>query len=257
MKQFIFVVWILVFIITGCGSGTQGTGTDPNPPDPPVEPDPPDPPDPNAYDRNGVFYMPTSGDKDLTYAVTDSTPWEGGLWGDINSCWEDINDTTYTKEFVVIEGTPETVMIATPPRDQRYSSPVFRGTQCLGLYYIEDTFEEYVRKPDAPILLLPEILPDIGVEWDASSVIRCYSCIYFEFSVKGKILGVETVTVPAGTYDNALKVEYTGDCEMGESGFFLVGSATVWYVPGIGPVKGVGFTPVTEGVEVVLKAIGD
>jgi hypothetical protein len=67
--------------------------------------------------------------------------------------------------------------------------------------------------------------------------------------------------VPAGTYEKALRVRYTGalqidsNSEMPQTFFPLAGSAIVWYVAGLGPVRGVASSSVTSDVEIVLSAV--
>ena len=51
----------------------------------------------------------------------------------------------------------------------------------------------------------------------------------------GKILGKESVTVPAGTFENCLKVSYIEKSNMGEES--MKEYVTAWYAPGIGLVK--------------------
>lgn len=51
----------------------------------------------------------------------------------------------------------------------------------------------------------------------------------------GKILGKESVTVPAGTFENCLKISYIEKSNMGEES--MKEYVTAWYAPGIGLVK--------------------
>ena len=78
-----------------------------------------------------------------------------------------------------------------------------------------------------------------GGTWSMFDFSEQYEGVSFIISMKGKYVGTETVTVPAGTYQNCMKFEMTI-----QSGYSYAGeeqsetnTSTFWFAKNVGPVK--------------------
>ena len=252
----IAVIIILFGLVAACGGGGGGRVIPYNPPDANGQNGP-------SYNRSGSAYMPTVSGSALTYKIARSTTW-GGIWGS-EPVWHDTDDTTYVRDTADISGTSSLIMRAEPAREQRLACPVFEGTTLIGTYWLEgDVFHRFA---ESPLAILPPALPDVGGTWTVGAVFHYGETgpIHVIISLQGEILGLEDITVPAGTYEDALKVRYTGDVQIdntvsdfsAQTFLSLPGSVTVWYVDGVGPVRGVASSTLTGEVEVVLKHVAN
>jgi len=166
------------------------------------------------------------------------------------------------------------------PQDKEYSFPIFEGTSLLGMGTASViTGEEprpilFFETFDEPLLLLPNTITQIGGTWDVSSDFFEWldddpgttDLLDAAFRLTGSVVGVEDVTVPAGEFEDCLRVSYTGEISLqlglggGETAYHeytlaVPGTATIWYAPGVGPVKGIANASLVGEVEVVLKGI--
>lgn len=76
----------------------------------------------------------------------------------------------------------------------------------------------------------------------------------FDVRLDAEVVGRETVSTPAGTFTEVLRVRVTtlGDYVLRPSGTrqtYATGSADYWYAPGVGPVKYAGSSTVLGQVE--------
>lgn len=92
---------------------------------------------------------------------------------------------------------------------------------------------------DPPVLDLPASF-DTGDEWlrsgDALFQVVGGPSGSLPYTGEGRFIGVDPVTVPFGTFPDALKFEYTLDID-GD-----ISVTNEWRVAGLGPVKGVGIS---------------
>ncbi len=253
MRYLIFLTMLFLVLVLGCGGGGDN---------------PINPINPISYNTNGLVYMPTISSKKLTYAIIKAPILLGG--GDL---WKDTDDTTYqkgsiSKPLLNYEDAPTslTVMEIVDTREQRYSVPVFEGTGVRGIYsFSENPADEgfWLHWSEMPLMVLPSTLPDVNGTWDAGTIYRYpefpgpffQASVNIEFTLTGKLNGIENITVPAGTY-NALKVTYTGKVKETVTGLSIQGAtATIWFAEGIGPVRAIGYAPLTCDAEIVLKSI--
>jgi len=212
---------------------------------------------PQHYDRDGHLYMPTITDQALTYAIVRSP--ENGPG--------ELEDFEYTYQHDLLEIDDRTLDVMVAQENGRMTDmPAFEGTQFIGLVhprpmdYLARSMD-YIDNCIEPIRILPASLPDIGTQWDLEANFSPENSFRkFTFRLSGKIVGVESVTVPAGTYDCALTVEYSGQItEVAgmETDIEIPITGRIWFVEGLGPVKGISESPVLGEHEIALIDISD
>lgn len=113
-----------------------------------------------------------------------------------------------------------------------------------GLYKIAElpSLNAEPKMIDKPVLLIKQPL-QIGTTWeepyDSKFILQKAN-----FTVKAKIKSMsETVTVPIGTFNNCMMVEYKGHIEQDQGEYMgkiiLTIEKTIWYAPDVGMVKSV------------------
>ncbi len=256
------VLIVLVMLAASCGGGGGGGKIQPIPPGDNQNPQTP------TYNRSGAAYMPTASSNSLTYSVVQNTSWPGVRYSTPpDPVWEDAEDTTYRRANITIDGEPAVIMQAVPDRPQRHDCPAFDGARFIGTY--EEEWQAFDSLAEDALVVLPAHVPDIGGTWTVGAVFH-YSVselIHVIVSLQGEVIGLEDVTVPSGTYEDALKVRYSGQVQIDstinvpgpETQTFLAlpGTATIWYVDGLGPVRGIASSSLTGGVEIVLNEVSD
>lgn len=107
----------------------------------------------------------------------------------------------------------------------------------------------YQRVVEQPVAVYPGA---VAGNWGSASTVKdTNGTTIGQLIEAGMLLGVETVTVPAGTYDNCLKIQHSRTSNQPYLGNY---SAISWVCPGIGEVKRVQGSPFRNNVEIAQMA---
>ncbi|MFC1512127.1 hypothetical protein ACFL5H_02915 [Candidatus Latescibacterota bacterium] len=141
---------------------------------------------------------------------------------------ETINGKTYWK-LIDNEGYPSYLRI--------------ENNDAYGFGFFEDMFEEPALKglQETGEMLLFRFGVSTGTTWEVGSYDYSEEEYTLSTAISGKYIGTESVTVPAGTYANCAKIEWTitVTSNISESPISVSFSINMyhWIAPNVGPVK--------------------
>lgn len=109
---------------------------------------------------------------------------------------------------------------------------------------------QYLKKPFQILLKFP-LKKGEKWEWDGKLVPVGSKTPAVDARIQTEVTRVETVTVPAGTYKNAVRVSFSSVFNTGDTGFEV--KEDRWYVKGIGMVKEVLYDE--KGEEILVAVL--
>jgi hypothetical protein len=228
LKVPMYLAAVLCILLSGCGGGSSG-----------------------GVQQQQQALTPVPGDSS-SYAPYNS----GNSWAyrvtrnEINTPTVDVVDFIKVTQANVVNGAVQAVLTESDNSGNRSSQPILKNNS--GLFYSDSGYPvlKFPLMINDHFLQMNVVGQDYGEDLDRDGVNE-----HIDAHSEITVVGVETVTVNAGTFENCVRVQTDGRQTMHFSSDSSTRSVAIttseWYAPGMGLVKRT--TSVTSGGYVVAS----